>query len=62
MEEKETKVVLTGVDISFWNLVVFIVKIAFASIPALFIIWFVFMLFGVVFGGMFSMFMIPRGF
>ena len=62
MEEKETKVVLTGVDISFWNLVIFIVKIALASIPALFIIWFVFMLFGVVFGGMFSMFMIPRGF
>ncbi len=62
MEEKETKVVLSGVDISFWNLVIFIVKIALASIPALFIIWFVFMLFGAIFGGMFGMFMAPRGF
>jgi len=62
VEEKETKVVLSGVDISFWNLVVFIVKITLASIPALFIIWFVFMLFGAIFGGMFNIFMTPRGF
>ena len=62
MEEKEMKVVLTGINISFWNLVIFIVKIALASIPALFIVWFVFMLFGTVFGGIFSIFMTPKGF
>ena len=59
---EETKVKITGVDIPFWDLVVLIVKIALASIPALFVVWFVFMLFGLVFGGMFGAFMHPGGF
>ena len=59
---EETKVKITGVDIPFCDLVVLIVKIALASIPALFVVWFVFMLFGLVFGGMFGAFMHPGGF
>ncbi len=59
---EEAKVKITGVDIPFWDLVVLIVKIALASIPALFVVWFVFMLFGLVFGGMFGAFMHPGGF
>ncbi len=59
---EETKVKITGVDIPFWDLVVLIVKIALASIPALFVVWFVFMLFGLIFGGMFGAFMHPGGF
>ncbi len=57
MEEKEINVKITKIDISFVNLVFLIVKIALASIPAIFILWFAFMLFGVLFGGSFSMFM-----
>ncbi len=53
MEEKEINVKITKIDISFVNLVFLIVKIALASIPAIFILWFAFMLFG----GSFSMFM-----
>jgi len=56
MQEQDTKIIISGIDIPFWDLVVFIVKFTLASIPALFIIWFVFMLFGMVFGGMFGAF------
>ncbi len=53
MQEKTKEVKITGVDIPFLNLVIFIVKIALASIPALFILWFIFAIFGMLFGGTF---------
>ncbi len=53
MQENKTEVKITGVDIPFLDLVVFIVKIALASIPALFVLWFVFAIFGMLFGGTF---------
>jgi hypothetical protein len=41
MDEKEIKVTLKNIDIPFWNLVLFLIKLAFASIPALFVVSFV---------------------
>ncbi len=58
MEEKE-KVIVSGLDIPFWDLVWFMVKLALASIPALFIIYLFFALIGAVFNGFFGLFM-PR--
>ncbi|WP_353662869.1 hypothetical protein [Hydrogenimonas sp. SS33] len=57
--EKFEKVILAGLEIPFWNLVWFMVKLALASIPALFIIYFIFALFAMFFGGMMHMFMGP---
>ena len=54
MEEKKD-IIIKGVDIPFIDLVVLLVKLAFASIPAMFIIYFVFMLFGMFFDGFFQM-------
>ncbi len=56
MEEKD-KVIISGLDIPFWDLVWFMVKLALASIPALFIIYFFFALIGVIFNGFFGIFM-----
>ncbi len=53
MEEK--KVVISGLQIPFWDLVWFMVKLAFASIPALIIIAFIFALLEFLFGGFFAM-------
>jgi hypothetical protein len=58
MQNDKTEVKVTGIDIPFWDLVVLIVKIALASIPAIFILWFVFAILGMIFGGTF-MFMHP---
>jgi len=55
--EEIKKVVVSGLEIPFWDLVWFMVKLALASIPALFVIYFIVMLFGMVFGGMVHMFM-----
>ncbi len=38
-ENKEQKVIITGLKIPFWDLVWFMVKLAFASIPAIIIIY-----------------------
>ncbi len=54
MEERKD-IIIKGVDIPFIDLVVLLVKLAFASIPAMFVIYFVFMLFGVLFDGFFQM-------
>jgi len=54
MEDRDN-VIIKGVDIPFIDLVVLLVKLAFASIPAMFVIYFVFMLFGVLFDGFFQM-------
>jgi hypothetical protein len=62
MQENETKVTISKIDIPFWNLVIFIVKLSLASIPAIFIIWFVMMLFTMIFGGTFMMFGSHGGF
>ena len=51
------KVIIKGVDIPFIDLVVLLIKLAFASIPAMFVIYFVFAIFTMIFGGMFNIFM-----
>ncbi|WP_193111693.1 hypothetical protein [Sulfurimonas paralvinellae] len=48
MEDKE--VVIKGLDIPFLDLVVFLVKLALASIPAIFILSVVFWAIGALFG------------
>jgi len=58
MEEKEVKVTLKDIDIPFWNLVLFLVKLAFASIPALFVVSFVMSLFFMLTGGLFQFMML----
>ncbi|BBG65946.1 hypothetical protein NNO_1243 [Hydrogenimonas sp.] len=59
--EEIKKVVVSGLEIPFWNLVWFMVKLALASIPALFIIYFIMMFLGMLFGGMVHLFMGPPG-
>jgi len=61
MSEKEEKsrVVVSGLQIPFWDLVWFMVKLAFASIPAIFIIYFIMMLLGMIFGGLAGLFAPP---
>ncbi|WP_200762850.1 hypothetical protein [Nitrosophilus alvini] len=56
MEENCKKVTLSDIDIPFWSLVMFMVKLALASIPAFIIIYFIFSLLGLLLGGFFSMF------
>ncbi len=51
----DVKVVIKGVDIPFWDLLVLLVKLAFASIPAMFVVYFVLMLFTFLFGGFFDL-------
>lgn len=58
MDMQEQKVKITGMDIPFVDLVVLMVKLAFASIPAMFVVYFVFALLGIFFDGLFGMFMI----
>jgi len=48
--EKES-VVVSGLEIPFWDLVWFMVKLALASIPAMLIIYIFIMLLGLLFGG-----------
>jgi hypothetical protein len=54
MDEKEVKMTLKDIDIPFWNLVLFLIKLAFASIPALFVVTFVMGLFFSLIGGLFE--------
>ena len=54
MEEKRD-VIIKGVDIPFIDLVILLVKLALASIPAVFVLYFVFMLFGLFFDSLFQM-------
>lgn len=53
MEEKK-EVVVTGLQIPFWDLVWFLVKLAFASIPAIFIIYMIVWILSLLFGTMFT--------
>ena len=50
--EESKKVILSGLEIPFWDLVWFMVKLALASVPALFILYFIFSLLTMLFGGM----------
>jgi hypothetical protein len=56
--EKE-RVIVSGLDIPFWDLVWFMVKLALASIPALFIIYFILSFFSILFSGIFHFVLIP---
>lgn len=53
MEDKK-EVVVTGLQIPFWDLVWFLVKLAFASIPAIFIIYMIVWILSLLFGTMFT--------
>jgi hypothetical protein len=57
MEINSRKIIIEGIDIPFADLVFLLVKIALASIPAMIIIYFVFALFTMLFGGVFNIFM-----
>jgi len=57
MNKEKTEVIIRGVDIPFIDLVLLLVKLALASIPAMFVIYFVFAFMTMLFGGMFQMFM-----
>jgi len=56
---EKSKVVVSGLEIPFWDLVWFMVKLAFASIPAIFIIYFIMALFTMLFGGFMHLFVGP---
>jgi len=43
------KVIIAGLNVPFWDLVWFMVKLALASIPAIFIIYFFLVLIGIFF-------------
>lgn len=53
----DQKVKITGLDIPFMDLVVLMVKLAFASIPAMVVVYFVFALLGLFFEGFLGLFM-----
>ena len=57
MDEKELKerIILAGLDVPFWDLVWFMVKLALASIPAIIILSFIFFLIAMLFGWMGNM-------
>jgi len=57
MEKNDKRVVINGIDIPFIDLVVLLVKLAFASIPAMIVVFTVFGLLSTLFGGVFNMFM-----
>jgi len=57
MENNDKKIGIKGIDIPFMDLVVLLVKLAFASIPAMIVVFTVFGLLSTLFGGVFNMFM-----
>ena len=57
MDENSRKIVISGIDIPFVDLVFLLVKIVLASIPAMIIVYFIFALFTMLFGGVFNIFM-----
>lgn len=48
------RVVITGVQIPFGDLVVLIIKLVLASIPAYIILFIIFLILGTIFGGLFA--------
>jgi len=59
MESEKKRVVISGLEIPFWDLVWFMVKLALASVPAVFILYLFFILFGMLFGGVVRLFAPP---
>jgi len=57
METHDTPLVIRGIDIPFVDLVILLVKLAFAAIPAMIIIFAVFSILSSLFGGVFDLFM-----
>ena len=57
MENNNKKIIISGIDIPFTDLVVLLVKLAFAAIPAIIIIFGLFAVLSMLFGGVFNMFM-----
>ncbi len=57
MEDNNKSIIINGIDIPFMDLVVLLVKLAFASIPAIIVVFTVFALLSTLFGGVFNMFM-----
>jgi hypothetical protein len=55
--EEFKKVIIKGVDIPFMDLVILLIKLALASIPAMVVIYFVFAFLTMLFGGVFNLFM-----
>lgn len=55
--EEIKKVIIKGVDIPFLDLVVLLVKLTLAAIPAFIVIYFVFAFLTMIFGGVFNIFM-----
>jgi len=55
--ENENKKIINGINIPFIDLVVLLVKLAFASIPAMIVIFTVFAILSSLFGGIFNVFM-----
>ncbi len=50
----DNRVTITGIDIPFWNIVMIILKWSLASIPAMLLIWGVFMLITSILGAIFG--------
>jgi len=57
MENENKKIIIKGIDIPFMDLVILLVKLAFAAIPAMIIIFTLFGILSSLFGGVFNMFM-----
>jgi len=57
MENNDKRIVINGIDIPFMDLVIILVKLAFASIPAMIVVFTVFGFLSTLFGGVFNMFM-----
>ena len=57
--EDKDRMILAGLDVPFWDLVWFMVKLALASIPAIIILSFIFFLIATLFGWMGAM--VPPG-
>jgi hypothetical protein len=55
--EDEKKIIISGIDIPFMDLVVLLIKLALASIPAMIVIFGFISLMSAIFGGVFNLFM-----
>lgn len=51
-----SRVAIVDVHMPFWSMVIFLVKVSIASIPAMIILYLIGMLLSIVFGGIFSSF------
>jgi len=54
MENEKKEIIIKGVDIPFIDLVLLLIKLALAFIPAMFVLYFVFGFMTMFFGGMFQ--------